>query len=481
MVNPSRNRFEQACEIYKVGKGEPYTHLLQNGMLGGKLNIPDSVHTEFLDLYAECIQKNYELYVIEHKTTHFKYMIDVDLYSTINDNSDTIIMHIQAILFEIFSEWYTAFQARVIVSSAESREVVKNGTNYIKTGLHLIWPEIVINAETAMALRNILVYKLREGFGERHSMNTWADVIDISIYKHCGLRMNYSWKMEECDCKKEDLDAGYRCPKCNNRRRVGAKRIYKPTLILDGKNKMLTSTLKKMDNNMNFSIKECSIRVMDCSNEENAVKVVIDKSKYPYASENAQGGMLAQRKTQRNTQFPNETNNPMRKMVEPGSAVYTALKNFMFNAFDGLYKKDEITHIYKCCGGEYHIICLDSRFCMNLGREHKNNKVYIYIDKNNMYQKCNCTCETTEGRKNGMCKDYRSSGRKLSNSVKSKLYPNYSSAPMFAMSEIEILEQLNAKAFDVITKKKTSEQAIIEQKKRNDSIKKKTIRKKRES
>tara|TARA_B100001094_G_scaffold177896_1_gene171888 strand:- start:607 stop:1527 length:921 start_codon:yes stop_codon:yes gene_type:complete len=57
----------------------------------------------------------------------------------------------------------------------------------------------------------------------------------------------------------------------------------------------------------------------------------------------------------------------------------------------------------------YIIVNTNSKFCTNLGKEHKSNKIYFVISPDRkLYQKCFCTCETKVGRKRGFCRDYKS-------------------------------------------------------------------------
>jgi Herpesviridae UL52/UL70 DNA primase len=49
-----------------------------------------------------------------------------------------------------------------------------------------------------------------------------------------------------------------------------------------------------------------------------------------------------------------------------------------------------------------------SRYCLNIGKEHNSNNVYFLLGKQGAYQMCFCRCETLEGRRHGMCKDFHS-------------------------------------------------------------------------
>lgn len=63
-------------------------------------------------------------------------------------------------------------------------------------------------------------------------------------------------------------------------------------------------------------------------------------------------------------------------------------------------------------------LCIDvaSKFCTNIDKEHNGHNIYFVLDMQTrqLYQKCFCKCNTTVGRKNGLCKNYRSSPVKVS-------------------------------------------------------------------
>jgi hypothetical protein len=72
----------------------------------------------------------------------------------------------------------------------------------IKSGFHLVWPEIWITVENAKKLRILFIEKITDVFGERESFNTWEDVIDLAVYEDNGLRMVGCRKMSICKCCK---------------------------------------------------------------------------------------------------------------------------------------------------------------------------------------------------------------------------------------------------------------------------------------
>jgi len=68
-----------------------------------------------------------------------------------------------------------------------------------KTGFHIIYPNIRVNADDARYIRSTSVDCLTKFMGERESYNTWSSVIDDSPYMS-GLQMCGSVKPVRCPC-----------------------------------------------------------------------------------------------------------------------------------------------------------------------------------------------------------------------------------------------------------------------------------------
>jgi hypothetical protein len=69
---------------------------------------------------------------------------------------------------------------------------------------------------------------------------------------------------------------------------------------------------------------------------------------------------------------------------------------FVGQRFVGLVKTDR--------GG--FMLRSTSRYCLNLGRAHRSNNVYFVLTRDGISQRCYCRCETTEGRRGGLCRKF---------------------------------------------------------------------------
>lgn len=65
-----------------------------------------------------------------------------------------------------------------------------------------------------------------------------------------------------------------------------------------------------------------------------------------------------------------------------------------------------------------------ARYCFNLGRQHNTNNVYFLLTRRGVCQRCYCRCETAEGRKYGMCKDFASECWAVPREVTDAFFPD---------------------------------------------------------
>lgn len=77
---------------------------------------------------------------------------------------------------------------------AETKEIppkVIGSPPLIKSGFHVIFHNIWVDADKALAIRAYLITKIRSQFGKRdiNIVNDWEDIVDESIYIKNGLRM----------------------------------------------------------------------------------------------------------------------------------------------------------------------------------------------------------------------------------------------------------------------------------------------------
>ena len=388
-------------KLYKV-EGKEITHLKLNG---GKLSIPENKITKFRKLYAKDVENEFQDYVCEMKTKNYKLFVDVDLL----DNealTDDLILKYARLINEVVVHYYKHLEPKVIVCTTTPKPVNVNDYNYIKTGIHLIWDNIIVSSENIGWLREAIIQYLQLKVGDTQ-FESWEKIIDDSVYKQNGLRMIYSNKMAFCKvCKKSET-----CSLCNKTGKYHEGRPYTPFKTIDASGK----------------VEECKWGILETINKTSIVTTEsVSKfiHKHPEWMEGESPGKFKHTKRELSSEDLEASNRlKFRERITKDSEIFKSIQNFVRKIFPN-FKNVTIVDMHKCANGDYYVCRSNSSYCMNIDREHQSNTIYFYIDKHNIYQKCFCSCDTVDGRKYGMCKDYRSSGYKLTKVLTGMLYPH---------------------------------------------------------
>eukprot|EP00741_Cyanophora_paradoxa_P003184 tig00000681_g3093.t1 len=112
--------------------------------------------------------------------------------------------------------------------------------------------------------------------------------------------------------------------------------------------------------------------------------------------------------------------------------LFQSIRNFIVNAFPG---RPEITAAWANDGNgkkRSYTARSTSRWCENLTKqppEHNNNNVYFVIGVSGARQLCYCRCDTTEGRREGKCSEFKSRPRLMDGGLYSLLFPGAGPPP----------------------------------------------------
>ena len=374
--NELTNWFYTTNQIINKDSDTKPTHLLLDG---GSVHIKNSLMDTFYKLYTECIQKKVPVHVVEQKTELFKFFSDLDF---INKDEMTIeslinIIHtIQEAIFYLFENNHN-----VIVCTTDKKIIVKDSVEYIKQGVHLYWPDLIVNVENAIVIRNLIIHKLKITFGERDSVNPWEDVVDLSVYKTNGIRMVGSSK---CKYTRNNGKTEF----------IDDKRVYKPTQIIDSHRQILEQELQELLKNTHYMIVTTSIRLTD--GELTKIINVPEFLKFTKVQEceECEEGEEGEEKESSS------------KKVSSSSLIYQEIVRF-FRIHVKNYSADDIKKILNF-DNKVYIILTKSKYCQNISRPHNSCQIYFKLSRDGICQKCHCICNTLSGRKNGYCKDYSS-------------------------------------------------------------------------
>jgi hypothetical protein len=367
------------------------THFLLDG---GLWKIPLNDYQTFLQLLSKDLQNGLPYYISENRSDIFRFVCDLDFY----DDSEITLKQIERVVNkvqEVITEFYGT--QTVIICGTNSKKVQMESVEYTKTGFHLVWPKIWITVEKAKELRLKIITKLTNHFGQRELINSWEDVVDLAIYEDNGLRMIGCRKMAKCKiCKGKDKE----CEKCSGTGRVDEGRVYKPVSVLDSLNE---DYFKSIQNDYYVMLLETSIYNYNSFDETKCIKDL------PITCTDSTSGTKLKSKKM------------SQKTIDSTSEAKTKIENFIRKNFKQNYSKINIKKVTKSAN-EMYFVETDDNFCMNVNRNHTSSGIYFQVKRSGISQRCFCKKQTTEGRINGVCKEYCSKETPLSKCLETFLF-----------------------------------------------------------
>lgn len=413
MFSPLRKWIIENKFFIKHGDQRPITHLLLNG---GKMCIPEEYNKEFLEMYVKEIKSGYPQYICEVKTPVFRFFIDLDFIEDHEIQSKTSIIYFKQIQ-TVMRSFYPHHDHTFFVCTTTPKRV---NTDYIKTGIHILFKNIYINKTNAMHIRNYLVHNFKKKFGERLSFNTWEDVIDKSVYNANGLRMIGSRKMSVCKECKGKSGTVENCGECGGLGKIDERRVYNIESVIDALGNLNEEALEHYNEDYLDLIFNTSI--INYENPETQITYPLDLSK------------ISIQKTKRNKKviIPNNEEKSVldkidKKHITNENVVYSSLNTYVKRNLPDVYKKISFIDIYQCSDDRY-IIRTDSKYCLNINREHSSNHIYLELSSQGLFQKCFCCCDTISGRISGnKCSNfkYKLNVSPISSILLKKLFTKY--------------------------------------------------------
>lgn len=431
---PGVRQWGKSFFVYNSGDDDrETTHLCLDG---GKLCVPFKNVPYFHTKLGADIAKGVRNYIVERRTPVFRFHVDLDIFEPKVKCFDEIVDWIKDGMLNVLRQFYpnlieTDFkQLTVFVCTTEAKHnVEKHGTVYDKVGVHLLFPDLLVNTEIAMILRSAFIQYFKGAYGLRETgYNEWADVFDKTVYVSNGLRMVGCGKMEPCKtCKgrynNDGLCEGNSSGGCGGKGKYDVGRVYSIEIVLDGNGNENQELLEELLEDEILMTNRCSIR---CDPEHISEKDMPQQTYPDWFDKTLEL-------------------NPIKK---PGSSKIVTVKEGSFKSFSSCLKgsrarladkdkrvqkikewikNDEIHDLFRipkkyrnsavqdvimCTPSvtdRYYIINVDSRWCLNLQDEHKNNGVYFIVNDQGLFQKCFCRCATTDGRISGQtCEQFTS-------------------------------------------------------------------------
>lgn len=298
------------------------SHLLLNG---GKVRVPQRDNQFFLAKYARFMQQQQEAYVVELRTPVFKLMMDLDIQAPHTVPPELIKKVANLVRQEVCH--CMGVSALVIISTAPTRPIK---TGVYKTGVHLNFPDVTVDASTALTIRSRLIDTCRSTFGDIFS-STWEDTIDSNVYEQAGLRMIGSHK-------------------------VDAPGVYTPMWQLDAEGLDTTIDMQQC-NAWKTMVQATSIRCFDTVGLAPVVEF----------------GYVIKAPVSRSA-VQSDVHSHARGLLDLKQNLPEVFKGITFSALKSV--------------GEVFFLQTTCKFCMCVDRQHHSSKVYFQLHPTVFYQRC---------------------------------------------------------------------------------------------
>ena len=453
---------EKGCRIFDKYDKRPPTHLFLNG---GKIHVSQAYHDEFLRIYSDSVENGDVNYISEVRTPVFRFMVDMDFLDVKGISEKQIVEYVGEIQLNVINRFYlpddddsdddvdsddeedntpNAFQRRVIICMTDINPAEMDDISqiWVKTGVHLIWPDLYVTPDRALTIRRGIINYLIHRYGQRHVDNNWEAVIDQSVYIGSGLRMLGSSKCSPCKMCKDTADPSYECVDCDNDKYIHEGREYKIRQVVDGNGDFVSEEyMANLDDSYELQVRETSIRIFEEEpnyelyiftedpwfkeednyieahkyNKQKRKKTKQKKYSYPF------GRTLCIEDKKGMSEWDVSFQNRLNKYEDER---FDKITRFIRKTMPACYANVSIVEIYeKGEKGtkEHRFYCrTNERYCMNKTLPHTTNTIWFLINPNGLYQKCFSRKQIMY--QYGYCHSYRSSRYKLTNQIKRLLF-----------------------------------------------------------
>lgn len=178
------------CQVWPGGRASApaISHTLLTPPYG-KFAVPDHKLGDFNDTYARTVTlKGTNPGFVEIKPSLFRLFTDIDIKlapgdALTEDDRHLLIERVQKVAVGMFG----TSAGGVLVATCEPY----SKGDIVKSGMHMVWPDLYVNGDQALCFRDACVLALNEAYGGRLlGRSEWCDIVDGSVYKAgTGLRM----------------------------------------------------------------------------------------------------------------------------------------------------------------------------------------------------------------------------------------------------------------------------------------------------
>ncbi|MDD5753538.1 MAG: herpesvirus-type DNA primase [Methylococcales bacterium] len=462
-ISPLKLWFCRNKMFLKRNNHDPETHLLLDG---GRILVPDNMNDNFLEKYAECIKENDRVYAVERRTECFNYFMEFDYHSEEQVDGALLAIHIGSILQRDFIAKYvsvpTEFRTTLLVSYCPC---VEESDNSYKTGIHFNW-QFPVRVNLAKQLRILVLNKFnsitKEDLGFCLPHNPWSEVIDASVYNHCGLRLLYSRKNVPCktcggnpfkrkhaDCSSDNtsiIDAIIPCNSCSGTGKQDIGRVYKVVCVIDNTGEVDRGLSDRCHSDVAFAVKCASIRNCttkpetcatlkdDAFNDEEMstlAELMMKDEKPKGRGKRKKKGLDEDIALTKAFLGDSEDKIPMDEILmnDPRAMI---ICTFIEKSFDHNPVVVSLKYMNrrKCKADDektelFYIASTRCKYCQNKGGEHTSAFVYFIITQNGVYQKCFSRKTVVYPNSNKTCEQFKSQPKKMDKHDLTQLFTKY--------------------------------------------------------
>ena len=337
-------------------------------MDGGKLFVPTGSERLFINSLAVEIVKGNPWHVVERRTALFRLFFDVDAHvDAASPRTDDEWAETLRVLADVACGMFDR-ETDVVVARAPPKPI---DDDTVKRGFHVHFPDFVVSAATANAVRKRVVEAAEERFPD-FVKNGWPACVDAAVFNGSGLRLPWQLKGHG-----SSPTAGY-VPFVERRAGVG------DWCAVDA-----ASAAKSVASIRDY-LSRCSLR---CTPNEFATHLragVLDDGELEALDEHDHGGAaLGARFGAKHASL----------------RAYSDVLPRLAECLPSEYRDQHFTAIMEA--DSVFILRSSSKFCLNVSRFHASSNVYFVLRPGGVYQRCYCRKMQLDGRDSGkLCRDF---------------------------------------------------------------------------
>jgi hypothetical protein len=376
-MNKQAHVYEWARRRGFYGRTGEISHLLLDK---GVLCVPESANSEFIHEYAKgVVMGGKRPCLVEYKLKVFRMFYDLDILTT-RENANNMTTGV--FTDDVKNVFYTICVATAMMFDISKTTVTmcisnipKKKDGGVKVGVHLTFDNIFVTSPTALYVREKLLEILQSE--ENPFANPWEQIVDSAVFKGSGMRLPWA-------AKQDDL-----------------RRVYIPRVeyLLDSEESGIIETQLFPD---------------EITKSLSLVKEVISKTCL-----RARGVLTKLRNPEIDIECSSPTNsgNFSHASLKEYSSAIGEIERLIPSQYEG-----KVTGVIKA--DHVYMFRHSSRYCENVGRNHKSSNTYFLVSKSGMRQCCYSRKEEDVGQKYCRCSDFRGEYIKLPAALTEELFPD---------------------------------------------------------